>query len=91
MLCQQFVILGGHSDFVDDYLGLHIVAADGVDLIVRRLTECEDDLTKKDAYGRAAHYIACGRGFHALALLALLIDCVLEGDALCVYRAYVHR
>lgn len=69
--CQvaNFVIFGGHTDFVDDYFGLHVVAAEGIDSIVRYLIKRGDDLDKKDAYGRTAYYMACVRGLPETARL----------------------
>ena len=67
--CQvaNFVMLGRHTDFVDDYFGLHVVASRGLGSIVRHLIERGDDLNKKDAIGRTAYYMAYKRGFPEIA------------------------
>lgn len=59
----NFVTLGRHTDFVDDYFGLHVVAGEGVDWMVQYYIDRGDKLNKRDEWGRTPYMMALFRGW----------------------------
>jgi len=50
---------GNSTDFVDDYLGLHVVAGEDVVWMVKYLIDRGDNMNKLDAWGRTAYFASC--------------------------------
>lgn len=63
--CQvaNFVVFRGRTDFIDDYFGLHVVAAEGVDWMVQYYIDRGDSLNKRDQWGRTPYMMALFRGW----------------------------
>ncbi|KAF3935394.1 hypothetical protein ABW20_dc0102263 [Dactylellina cionopaga] len=58
--CQlsNFLQFGEHTDFIDNYFGLHVVAGSGITPMVTYFIDRGDDLNKRDELGRTPYMMA---------------------------------